>query len=275
MNSRAFNSGKWLGLCIPLLLLGALLLPSQRSQAVPNNPQSDKQGKRKISLRSSMPKGIKVVGMRNYDDDKWYEKLEFEIRNESGKDIWYMEFMVWLPEFTRKGPVDEVPAFITKFGTRADNTPSEEELKNSNKPLLHPGQEYVFRIPQFQVENFKKTYSPDRATVPSVGHLQFQLYIVFFTDGTGFVGGRASTLKDGRISTAPNGIVLSPSLPAPKRKSISLTKPYSSSSSFFCQNRLRRLPGVIPPHSGVRAILGKLTAATIEFIRPTVMCLRN
>lgn len=212
MNSRTFNSSTWMGLYLPLTLLGALLLPSQRSHASPNDRQSDKQGKRKISLRSSVPKGIKVVAMRNYDDDEWYNNLEFEIKNESGKDIWYMEFLVHLPEYAPAA--NESLAFLTRFGDIADNAPSEEELKKTDYPLLNPGQGHVFRIPQFQVENFKKLHSPDGATVPAVGHLQFQLYIVFFTDGSGFVGGRPITLKDGRMLEIPNGLGLGPSLPA-------------------------------------------------------------
>ncbi|MBX3280143.1 MAG: hypothetical protein KF868_19245, partial [Acidobacteria bacterium] len=260
MNTQILNSGKLMGLCIPLILLGALLLPSQGSHALPNDQQPDNQGKRKITLRTGMPKGIKVVAMRNYDDDEWYNKLEFEIKNESGKDIWHMEFLVRLPEYARSDK--ESLAFVSTFGTVASNPPSKEELKNPNYPLLHPNQTHVFRIPQFQVENFKKLHSPDGKTVPSVQRLQFQLFKVYFTDGTGFVSGRPITLKDGIIKETPTGVVLGPSLPAPKSKPFSLSRTSSSFSSFFCQSWLPSPHRLTRPHSGAWAKLDWL-AATI------------
>jgi hypothetical protein len=218
MNSLAFNSGKWLVQCVLLIsFVGALLLPS-KSYALAKERQSDKRerDKRKISFGSSIPKGIKVVAMRNYDDEEWYNKLEVEIRNESGKDIWCMEFLVRLPEYAPSAK--ESLAFITRFGMPASNPPSEEELKKPDYPLLHPGQEYVFRISPYQVENFKKLHSPDGAAVPPVGHLQFDLYKIYFTDGTGFISGRPIILKDGNLIETPNGVGLGPSLPDPTAK---------------------------------------------------------
>jgi hypothetical protein len=56
----------------------------------------------------------------------------------------------------------------------------------------------VFRIPPDQVENFIKTYSTDRVTVPPVGRLRFELYKIYFTDGMNFIGGK-------RVIIGPDG----------------------------------------------------------------------
>jgi hypothetical protein len=190
------NPLRRLGVCIPfvILVIGVFFLPSPRSQALRNTQQSETKPKRKISLGSAPPEEVKIIGIRHTDDDEWYEKFEFEIKNDSKKDIWYMDFRVILPEFAK---ADGDLAFRMKFG---DTSPNSGGINNPNKPLLRPGEGYLFRIPQYQVENFRKRYSPDGISVPTVRHLRLELYKVFFTDGTGFLGGRPVIMKqDGRL----------------------------------------------------------------------------
>ena len=159
--------------------------------------------KRKISLRSAVPKEIKVVGIRNYDADDWYEKFEFEIKNDSKKDIWYIHFLVGLPEYSKE---DELLVFVMRFG---DNTRISEAIKNPNKPLIRAGEGHVFKIPPYQVENMKKRISPDGTTLPPVKHLKLELYKIFFTDGTGYLGGKAINLNpDGTYTWLPKQFII-------------------------------------------------------------------
>ena len=169
-------------------------MPTQRSQALRNNQQSETEPKRKISLGSSPPKEVKIIGIRHTEDDDWYNKVEFEIQNEAKSDIWFIQVRVLLPEYARN---NSTPGFFLEFGK---DSPLSGGIDRPNKPLIRPGERYVFRIPPDQVENLIKTYSTDRVTVPPVAQLRFELYKIYFTDGMNFIGGK-------RVIIGPDGSV--------------------------------------------------------------------
>lgn len=201
MQFHLSNRVKWPGVCAALLVLlvSVLFVPTQRSQVLRNTQQSEREGKRKISLGSEVPKEIKLIAIRNYDSDDWYKTFECEIENQSKKDIWFIHFQLILPQFDRG---DRRSALLMKFG---DTNPSLGGINNPNKPLLRPGGRYVFKVPEYQIENLKKRHS-DGIHVPLITHLSLDFYKIFFTDGTGYLKGKPIVLEpDGGLrSVIPN-----------------------------------------------------------------------
>lgn len=159
----------------------------------------EKKQKRQIAFRSLIPKEIEIVAIRNYESEKWYEDLEFEIKNNSQKDIWYILLHIGLPEFS----IDDMETtFLLEFGS---NKPKVEEIPTDQRPAIRSGESHIFKIPPHQVENFKKMHSPDGVTMPEVGLLRFKLYKIYYTDGTGFLNGEPIIRKEGKIMR-PGGV---------------------------------------------------------------------
>ncbi len=237
MQSQPSSPVKWPALCAALfiLLISVLFMPTQRSQALRNPQQPETEPKRKISLGSKPPKEVKIIGIRHTDDDDWYNKVEFEIQNEAKSDIWFIQVRIVLPEYPRN---NTTPGFFLEFGK---DSPLSGGIDRPNKPLIRPGERYVFRIPPDQVENLIKTYSTDRATVPPVGRLRFELYKIYFTDGMNFIGGK-------RVIIGPDGSVSpiqiskfggSSERPALKLDAFYPSRAFFSGSSFFLRKENR------------------------------------
>jgi len=219
-----------------VLLVGVFFLPSPRSQALRNNQQSETEPKRKISLGSTPPKEVSIIGIRHTEDDDWYNKVEFEIQNEAKSDIWFIQVRVLLPEYARN---NSTPGFFLEFGK---DSPLSGGIDRPNKPLIRPGERYVFRIPPDQVENIIKIYSTDRVTVPPVGRLRFELYKIYFTDGMNFIGGK-------RVIIGPDGSVMPIQISkfegSSERSALKLaafypSRAFFSGSSFFLRKENRR-----------------------------------
>lgn len=248
MRSQQQSSAvNWPALSATLLILSValMLVPTQGSQALLNNLQSVPTPKRKVSLGSAPPKDVKIVGIRNVDESDWYNNVEVEIQNEGQADIWFLQLRVGMPEYKRE---KTTPVFVVDFGK---DSPTSGGVNRPNKPVIRPGERYTFRIPPEQVKNFAKGYSTDQVTVPPVGWIRFELYKIYFTDGTNFIGGeRVLIAPDGSVTPVRTSELRRGSDRLIPRNSFTRLASLISPSSFFLQARILGLSR--KRHSGAR-----------------------
>lgn len=199
MSTFLKHRSTWLLTIAAFAILVAVLIaqvPRQTSRTLPQertlvSKQEQQEDKRKRKHRYARKiSGIKVVDIRNLQEDDWVEKLEVEIKNISDKPIYYIRLAIIVDEI-KPAPNFYPLNFVYRFGnSRHINLGSLAEPEDES---IKPGESLVIKIPQDQVEGWNRWKAEQN--FPPVTKVQFYFELVNFGDGTGYFGGEPSSIS--------------------------------------------------------------------------------
>lgn len=172
-----------LGLLIVLLGLAALAavwqLPHANAQEK-NESEPTGQG-RKLSYQVPAYIPLKIE-VRNAEKAHWMRDLEVEVTNTGDKPIYFLQFLVELPEV--KSPNGNIVGYTLTYG-------SFEIMDFSTRPRsedepIQPGKSYVFKFPEKWVEDWE--WAREKEVMADPHQLSLVFHRLNYGDGTGFLG---------------------------------------------------------------------------------------
>jgi hypothetical protein len=133
----------------------------------------------KVRIKKEKEKAVKDL-----NNEKWPRDLELEITNTGTKPIYFLRMSLFTPDVTvQRGITLSFSIFygtITKTSGPIDFQASPEDVP------ISPGETYVFRIPEFNVESWER--ARQRENWPDAKRLVLVFGLLSFGDGTGFAG---------------------------------------------------------------------------------------
>ncbi|MBC8031586.1 MAG: hypothetical protein H7Z16_15995 [Pyrinomonadaceae bacterium] len=163
--------------------------PSQSTQS------SSQERKLKIKEFKDMPLEIKI---KNLQSVKWHRDLEIEVKNISGKRIYFILAYLIFPDET---PPDGEAGISLHYG-KPDNIRI-RRIADPNDEHLDPGEKYVFTLPEPEGSGFEVRHKqyPGRDE-----NLLFYVALVSFGDGTGWeLGDPRDKRKKASALETPDG----------------------------------------------------------------------
>lgn len=162
-----------------IFVVRVMLVPSTAQSTQEERELEDKLPKHlpiKVKLKKEKEKAFK--DMKN---EKWARALELEVTNTGDKPIYYLIFILEMPEITSGGfPI----VFTLDYGSVRMR-----DFKNKPEPddiSIKPGETYVLKIIPGSVKAFEEYTVEENRPNPKKVILEFQ--IMNFGDGTGFEG---------------------------------------------------------------------------------------
>ncbi len=146
------------------------------------------QRERKFKNREFKDIPLAITKVSKLQSDTWYEDLEIEVKNISGKPIYFILAYLQFPDVPEPG--DGVFGIALTFGKRKNidyrNDPDPQD------PHLNAGDKFTFTIPR-QVRTGLKD---QQERIPELmKKLELHISVVSFGDGTGFVAERLRQRK--------------------------------------------------------------------------------
>jgi hypothetical protein len=174
-------------ICNPTVLLPFVLLLCVLFVAVSNVfPQAkviEKQNPKnyKVGFTYAIPKHIPItVEVRNLDKDDWLSEFEIEITNIGEKPIYFLSFVLILPDSKDSSGVPT--GFPIRYG-RSELYVYENKVNSEDIPLK-VGESSVLKLSEKSVKNWKKAKNSFNMQESKVIQLSFQM--LRFGDGSGF-----------------------------------------------------------------------------------------
>jgi len=132
----------------------------------------------KVKIKKEKEKAVKDLS-----NEKWPRDLELEITNTGTKPIYFLQMSLIMLDVT----LDGTPmSFSIFYGpTIKKRGPIDFQASPEDVPIS-PGETYVFRIPEFNVESWERFRQ--RENKPDAKRLVMNFQILSFGDGTGFAG---------------------------------------------------------------------------------------
>ncbi len=140
------------------------------------------------------PMPLTVTAVRHLQSAEWWRELEVEVKNTSDKPIYFIRFMIGLPDTDPDRKDKWMPFGL--YGT--DATYGNRELSNivrraeAGDVPLKPGDTFIFRIPE------SSQVGLSRQPVTLTKKVQFRIETINFGDGTGIVAGGSPTSRPQR-----------------------------------------------------------------------------
>lgn len=133
----------------------------------------------KVTIKKEKEKAVKDLS-----NEKWPRDLELKITNTGVKPMYFLQMSLIMPEVTVQ---DGTPiSFSIFYGpTIKKRGPIDFQASPEDVPIS-PGETYVFRIPEFNVESWERAQKRDNR--PDATKLVLSFQILSFGDGTGFAG---------------------------------------------------------------------------------------
>jgi hypothetical protein len=181
-----------------LLLFGVSAPALQPPEAFPTKGQSPvikaKQDnppqRRRIKNRHAIPHEVEILAIRHLQEEDWYNKLEFEIKNVSAKPIYFL--LIWLNLKETFGLGGLPIAFYLHYGDM--RLYSLEESPDENNGAIQPGEKMILRIPEKQRKEAVE-HLVGKGISLDVEDIEISVNMINFGDGTGYVGGASSSWK--------------------------------------------------------------------------------
>jgi len=140
---------------------------------------------RAVTYQYQNDKILKVVEVRNLQKDTYLQDLEIEIKNVSGKPIYFMYLWLHLPEIPPP-PGATITAVHWEYGNRG--LINNERLAEESDIPIKPGEAFVYKVPKDQVKNLYRLLNEN--DIVSVTHVVLSFDVINFGDGTGFEWGQ-------------------------------------------------------------------------------------
>ncbi len=141
------------------------------------SPESSGQ-ERKIKTRDFKDMPVVLVGVRNLQSETWYDDLEIELKNVSGKPIYFLTAYIEFPE-------EKLSWGVSGIGLRWGDPKKLDSRKYADPEAEHvePGKTFVLTIP----EVYRKGLRAKHRMRPHVTkNLRLWFEKTYFGDGTGF-----------------------------------------------------------------------------------------
>ncbi len=152
--------------------------------------EKSKGEERKMSLGTDPPEAIKIMKISGYKSGNWLDDFELEIKNNSDKPIYYLEFLLETPEMNRSESVRELR--VLKFGDPELGTPDAQPKDLEKSPHLDPGETITLKILERSKEAFKlsleKSLQEGIVQTDRITKFILHIYMVKFADGSGYHG---------------------------------------------------------------------------------------
>jgi hypothetical protein len=129
---------------------------------------------RKLDFRYRNDKIIKVLAVRNLNNDAWTRDLQIEMKNVSGKPIYFLQIALVMPEDRSQGVES---AFVWNYGDL--ELMKHDKLAEPTDVPIKPDESFVLTIPKDQAEGFEKS----KDTRPSITKLVMEFNFINFGDG--------------------------------------------------------------------------------------------
>jgi hypothetical protein len=144
-------------------------------------------------LKYEVPAHIPLkLEVRNVEKEHWMREMEVEVTNTGDKPIYFLEFIVELPEVI--SPLGNITGYTLTYG-------SFEIMDFSTRPRvedepIQPGKSYTFKFPAKWAADWEWGKEKEGLADPQ------QLLLVFhrlnYGDGTGFLGRHGTPLPSNR-----------------------------------------------------------------------------
>jgi len=125
----------------------------------------------------------KEKAAKDLNNDRWQHDLAFEVKNTGDKPIYYLWFILDLPEIKPNGINI---AIILRFGKHSIFDESKGRAQPGDVPL-RPNETLIFSIDKRQADGWDETRKVEN--LPQPKKLSIELVELNFGDGTGFWGG--------------------------------------------------------------------------------------
>jgi hypothetical protein len=152
---------------------------------------------RKLKLKPFKDAPVVIHKVRNLQSDEWHKDLEIEIKNISGKPIYFMLAYLIFPD--QPTPSGGQAGIRLVYGDPKRNGHI-DRYSNPEDEHLKPGETYVFTIPEID----RKGLAVRHKKFPE-GNNNFvlELAIINFGDGTGFIAGQSRDYRGRSLAPSP------------------------------------------------------------------------
>ncbi|MGB7923423.1 MAG: hypothetical protein WCF57_09280 [Pyrinomonadaceae bacterium] len=149
-------------------------------------------------IENQLPRHVPIkVELKNLDKEPLLRNLEVKVTNTSYKPIYFLWLDIVLPDVL----VDGSPiGFPLRYG-RMELVHFSEPLRPEDTPIK-PGESYVFKIPQSDVEAFEGHAAKVNLAHSEIRRVDLSFAELNFGDGTGFstTGGRPKDIRKRQTS---------------------------------------------------------------------------
>jgi hypothetical protein len=154
---------------------------SQVSRAVSSDGDQLSLKRRFVVVKSPANAAVAIEAVRYLEEDNWYERLEVEVRNVSGKPIYFLEVDLLFPDIVNT-ELDGVPRkLVLPFAYGRRNLMQKANRATPEDISLGSEESYIFKIPVF--------YREMKERLDVVKGILIRVYSVSFGDETGFNAG--------------------------------------------------------------------------------------
>lgn len=138
--------------------------------------------KLRACLGQQMP--LTITAVRNLQSAEWWRELEVEVKNTSDKPIYFIRFIIGLPDTdpNRKAEVNLGMYGLSLYYGRKELINISRAAEAGDTPL-RPGETYIFRVPETSYGGFS------RQSETLTKRLKFYFETINFGDNTGLIGG--------------------------------------------------------------------------------------
>ncbi|HEX6186954.1 MAG TPA: hypothetical protein VFZ40_02645 [Pyrinomonadaceae bacterium] len=167
----------------------AALRKQAKGQDKPEERQLEDTTPKHVPIKLKI-KAEKEKSFKDLNNDKWLGELEIEINNIGTKPIYFLAFVMTLPDV--KGPSGNPMGHDFLYG-RGGLISITEPIRPSDIPIA-PGETHVFTMPERYVRGW--TGAMRDHNLPQPKRVQIVFQFINFGDGTGFWGGTAAPLPN-------------------------------------------------------------------------------
>jgi len=173
----------FLALIVVSTLLG-VLIPAVRTSGI---AQSNSEREFEDKIPKHLPIKIKIQpekekAAKDLNNRRWHHDLAFEVKNTGDKPIYYLYFVLDMPEITDNGIS---LTFIVRYGQRSIFGEWKGIAQPKDKPI-QPNETVILKIPESQANGWDNTTAIEMRPQPKKLSILFQE--LNFGDGTGFYG---------------------------------------------------------------------------------------
>lgn len=191
MNVLTINR-RWLLAALLCLaaVAGLVLTLSARSDARPTKERTYK------LLDKDFPKDVvEVKEVRNLQSAIFPKDLEVELKNISGKPIYFISMALILPN----AKINGIP-LIFRLDHGDSRLVDNSELAGSKDVPISPQQSFVLKVNELQARGLQQFIAKGDLAASALDRVLFHLQIINFGDGTGFIGKDAYPARKAKVS---------------------------------------------------------------------------
>ncbi|MFL6275624.1 MAG: hypothetical protein ACJ74G_10590 [Blastocatellia bacterium] len=144
---------------------------------------------RKIVIHRSkqMPESsaVAITAIRNLQGDQWLRELEIEVQNNFSKPIYHLEIDLRFPEVAIQADNGATGALVIPLVFGRSKLMSPGERATATDRPIHPGERYVFRVPEANWKAIELYLAEHRLPFSAITKIWLRIYELSFGDGTG------------------------------------------------------------------------------------------